>query len=379
MLIRHSEVTAYDALVSAIYVSIESEQPWVGPLEKLRVMLGANSTCIRISQKGAKARQHIFASGPNVSMAGLEDAQRFNPRELLPVELAVGETQMIDWGETASSVPFDEMLKVHDIAYLAVTCIEVIEGAQCTLNCCRGDGGEAFTNADMQLLTAVGRHFREAMRIRRSLTMARIISQFQTEALDSLGIAAFLVNRSGSHSPLNQTARYAIENRIGLKEFGAGLHAVNSNEDSRFQAAIRAAFQSEDGSGARALLFEPGDKGERLHVIVRPRVHQSLLHDKTEVSALVFLRVHEVVCRDDVKLLQQLFSFTATEAQLAVGLAKGLCLKKIEADLNIRHNTARAHLRSMFVKTDVGRQSQLVSLLTNSLVPLGRGEACSIQ
>lgn len=379
MLVRHSEVTAYDALVSAIYESIESDQPWLDPLEKLRVMLGANSTCIRISQKGAKPRQHLFASGPKVSMTGLEDAQRFNPRELLPIDLAVGEARMIDWGETASSAPFDEMLKEHDIAYLAVACIDVIDGAQCTLNCCRGDGGESFSNEEMQMVMAVGRHLREAMRIRRSLTRARILSQFQTEALDSLGIAAFLINRSGSHSLLNQTARFAIENGIGLKQFGAGLHAINANEDSTFQAAIRAAFQAEDGSGARALLFEPRDEGERLHVIVRPRVHQSLLHDKPEVSALVFLRVHEAVGRDDVKLLQQLFSFTATEAQLAVGIAKGLCLKKIEADLNIRHNTARAHLRSMFVKTDVSRQSQLVSLLTNSLVPLGRSQTHSIQ
>jgi len=127
------------------------------------------------------------------------------------------------------------------------------------------------------------------------------------------------------------------------------------------------------------MLFEQDDDGERLHVIVRPRVHQSLLYDKPEASALIFLRVHEVVGRDDVKLLQQLFSFTATEAQLAVGLAKGLCLKEIETNLNIRHNTARAHLRSMFVKTDVSRQSQLVSLLTNSLVPLGRTQVHALQ
>ena len=379
MLIRQSEVTAYDALVSAIYESIECEQPWLEPLEMLRVMLGGNSTCIRISQKGARPRQHIFASGPKVSTEGLEDAQRFNARELLPVELGVGEARMVNWDQVVSSAPFDEMLKEHDIAYLAVACIDVIDGAQCTLNCCRGTGSDPFSKEEMLLVMAAGRHFREAMRIRRELTRARILSQFQTEALDSLGIAAFLVNRSGSHSLLNQTARFAIENRIGLKQFRSGLHAIHANEDVTFQSAIRAAFQAEDGSGARALLFEPTDGRERLHVIVRPRVHQSLLHDKPEVSALVFLRVHEVVGRDDVKLLQQLFSFTATEAQLAVGLAKGLCLKEIEANLNIRHNTARAHLRSMFIKTDVGRQSQLVSLLTNSLVPLGRSQMHSIQ
>ena len=258
-------------------------------------------------------------------------------------------------------------------------CIDVIDGAQCTLNVCRGIGSQPFSQLEIDLVVAIGRHFREAMRIRRELTRAKILAQFQTEALDSLGIAAFLVSKSGGHFLLNRTAKFAIDNGIGLRQFGSGLRAVNEDEDSTFQAAIRAALHADDGSGARAMLFERHDDGERLHVIVRPRVHQSLLYDKTEVSALVFLRVHEVVGRDDVKLLQQLFSFTATEAQLAVGLAKGLCLKEIEANLNIRHNTARAHLRSMFVKTDVSRQSQLVSLLTNSLVPLGRSQMYSLQ
>ena len=379
MLIQQSKLEAYDALVSAIYGSVDSEQPWIAPLEQLRVMLDATSTCIRISQKGAKPRQHIFATGPSVSLEGLEDAQRFTPRELLPIDLGIGEAKAIDWSQVTSSASFHEMLKFHNISYLSVACIDVIDGAQCTLNVCRGTGSQPFSQLEIDLVVAVGRHFRVAMRIRRELTRAKILAQFQTEALDSLGIAAFLVSKSGGNFLLNRTAKFAIDNGIGLRQFGSGLRAVNEDEDSRFQAAIRAALHADDGSGARAMLFERHDDGERLHVIVRPRVHQSLLYDKTEVSALVFMRVHEVVGRDDVKLLQQLFSFTATEAQLAVGLAQGLCLKEIEANLNIRHNTARAHLRSMFVKTDVSRQSQLVSLLTNSLVPLGRSQMHSLQ
>ena len=379
MLVPQSKVKAYDALVSAIYGGIDSDQPWIAPLEKLRVMLDASSTCIRISQKDARPRQHIFATGPSVSLERLEAAQGFNPRELLPVDLNVGEAKVINWKEVPSSDSFHEMLTLHNISHLAAACVDQIDGAQCTLNCCRGAESEPFTQPEIDLILAVASHFREAMRIRRQLTRAKILAQFQNEALDSLGIAAFLVSKSGGHFLLNQTAQFAIDNGIGLRQSGNTLRAANDHEDSMFQTAIRTALHSEDGSGARAMLFEQDDDGERLHVIVRPRVHQSLLYDKPEASALIFLRVHEVVGRDDVKLLQQLFSFTATEAQLAVGLAKGLCLKEIETNLNIRHNTARAHLRSMFVKTDVSRQSQLVSLLTNSLVPLGRTQVHALQ
>jgi len=98
----------------------------------------------------------------------------------------------------------------------------------------------------------------------------------------------------------------------------------------------------------------------------------SLISDRAETCALVFLRRSSVADDADVDVLQQLFSFTRAEAKLALGLAKGKRLEEVESELNIRHNTARAHLRSMFVKADVNRQSELVHLLANSLAPLGR-------
>ena len=87
---------------------------------------------------------------------------------------------------------------------------------------------------------------------------------------------------------------------------------------------------------------------------------------------LVFVGRASVADDADLKVLQELFSFTPAEAKLALGLAKGLPLGDVESQLNIRHNTARAHLRSMFLKADVSRQSELVHLLANSLAPLGR-------
>jgi len=379
MLIEQARVEAYDAFVTAIYANVDRDNPWCEPLEMLRSLLKANVACIRISQKGSNPRQHLFAAGPKVTCESIEEWQRLNPRELLPIDLTVGDAQILDWGQMGNTGLYGAMLQRYDINSMATMCIDVIEGAQCTLNCARGFDMPPFDPLELELVKAAGRHFREAMRIRRELTRARIVSQFQTEALDSLGIAAFLVSKSGGHFLLNKTAQFAIENGLGLKKSGSGIHAVDEADDSAFQSAIRNALNSEDGSAARAMLLNRGDGADRLHVIVRPRVHPSYLYDRPETSALVFARINEIVCRDDIKLLQQLFSFTATEAQLAIGLAKGLCLKDIEAELNIRHNTARAHLRSMFVKADVARQSQLVSLLTSSLVPLGRDTGHSLQ
>jgi DNA-binding CsgD family transcriptional regulator len=55
------------------------------------------------------------------------------------------------------------------------------------------------------------------------------------------------------------------------------------------------------------------------------------------------------------------------EANLAVALASGRSLVDAADALGIAHNTARSHLRSIFAKTGVRRQSQLVHLLHGSV------------
>jgi len=379
MQIELTTAETYDELVASIYRSVDQDLPWSDSLELLRRILRANVACIRLSQKGSKPHQHLFAAGPMATTDAIEEWKACTPGELLPIDVPTGTTQVVDWHDIRRSGAFGEMLERYDVGVMVVMCVDNTDGVQCTLNCARGAEMSTFTAEELKLVRAVGRHFKEAIRIRREITRARIVSQFQTEALDSLGIAAFLISESGGHFLLNRTAEFAIDNHIGLKRTGIGIQAVDDAENTSFQAAVRSVLRSGDTGRARAMLINRGYGGDRMHVIVRPRTHPSFLCDISETSALVFMRVNEIVRRDDIRMLQQLFSFTVTEAQLAIGLAKGLCLKDIEAELNIRHNTARAHLRSMFVKADVSRQSQLVSLLTSSLVPLGRDDRPSLQ
>lgn len=67
-----------------------------------------------------------------------------------------------------------------------------------------------------------------------------------------------------------------------------------------------------------------------------------------------------------VKLAQQLFELTPAETSLAIQLANGLSFDEAAQALSIRLNTARAHLRSIFSKTGVRRQTELVRLFLNS-------------
>ena len=84
---------------------------------------------------------------------------------------------------------------------------------------------------------------------------------------------------------------------------------------------------------------------------------------------MVFLRDPEHKSQASPDVIQSLFELTPAEASLALLLADGMTLEEAADDLNIRKNTARAHLRSIFSKTGVTRQTALVRLLLGSITP----------
>jgi DNA-binding CsgD family transcriptional regulator len=69
-------------------------------------------------------------------------------------------------------------------------------------------------------------------------------------------------------------------------------------------------------------------------------------------------------------VLRRLYDLTRAEARLALLMANGLTLEDAGDQLGIRRNTVRAHLRSIFSKMGVTRQTELIRLVSNSVVEL---------
>src|SRR5690606_6751904 len=88
---------------------------------------------------------------------------------------------------------------------------------------------------------------------------------------------------------------------------------------------------------------------------------------------MVYIRDAVGKSQVDNRVAKDLFNFTSAETVLALQLANGLSLEEAAEKLGIMRNTARAHLRAIFSKTGVRRQAELVRVMLNSVVSLGRG------
>lgn len=366
------EFVCSEQIVAAVYQNIDGDEPWAKALEELRLALGANHTVLRIVPRAGKQRETHITSGANVNAESVAEWEDCFARQGYPCRPRYGEAVTFNWRDLVPLNPVFAGLVTAGCSWTLAYSFESSAEGECMLIASRDDSKPSFSIPEKELIMAAGLHFQRAFRLRLQILNGRLVSDFQAAALDRLAIAGFMVNESRCTLPLNPRASLFIEERNGLKISNGMLHAINEQDDRSLQAAIRSILgQQENAAGIRGLSIRRASGKRDIGVVVSAQEFRCPRSGRQERVALIFVRDPQSVSDPSISLMQQLFAFTRTEALVAVRLAKGLRLEDIEQELNIRHNTARAHLRSMFSKAEVHRQSQLVHLLANCVAGLG--------
>jgi DNA-binding CsgD family transcriptional regulator len=130
--------------------------------------------------------------------------------------------------------------------------------------------------------------------------------------------------------------------------------------------------------GVAVSIHRPSGK-RPLTVCVRPAPVVREVDEAATPAALVFILDPERPAEAPQADLHQLYGLTAAESNLANCLMQGKTLNESCEQLGIRHSTGRMHLRNLFSKTGVRRQSELVGLLfkNHGLVSTHRDHARS--
>jgi DNA-binding CsgD family transcriptional regulator len=172
----------------------------------------------------------------------------------------------------------------------------------------------------------------------------------------------------------NLAADEILRERDGLRVAGGTVVCDNSCENRELQRLVRQALNSPYGSPAavtEAVAVSRRDGRSRLGVLVRAVPLGALSEGQHRPAVALFIRDSERGSQPSQATLMQLFELTPAEALLALELAGGATLDEAAETLGIRRNTARAHLRSIFAKVGVTRQTMLVRAILNSVASLG--------
>lgn len=187
------------------------------------------------------------------------------------------------------------------------------------------------------------------------------------EVLDLLSIGLVVCNAAGQLLVANRSAEEILRTRDGLElDSDGALCAIRACGQSSALAG-KAGSRGELGAGDAAFTIQRASGKRALTVVVRSIKDEPTTGDCALPAALVLILDSTLSVKTTESELHQLYGLTATEARLANLLTEGKALQDCCRELGISRSTACTHLRRLFKKTRVRRQSELVSLLLKSI------------
>ena len=181
------------------------------------------------------------------------------------------------------------------------------------------------------------------------------------DAFESAGRAVLAVDRFGTVRRASPSAENLLVGALQLRN--GRLRAADFLVDSRLQALVAAALAF-DPWRSRPMPGPISVPRVRATSIVvdafpMPRDYQTLL---TDVSALVVMREAEPpsISRE----LKSEFGLTDREVEVVLVVARERNVRTVADLLNISEKTVRTHLHTIFAKTDMKKQADLVALVS---------------
>jgi DNA-binding CsgD family transcriptional regulator len=230
-----------------------------------------------------------------------------------------------------------------------------------------------FSDEEQALCAMLVPHLVRAVRLSSRLRLTESELSFYAKALDRMLVGAVILDEKGHLLRATATAEAILGGRDGIRILGGRPHAEAPGEDRELQQIIRQALAAGTGeeAPARAISLTRPSGARNLGVVVQPIRQSDILAGPGRAAVALFIRDPERSAEIESEVLGRLFDFTPAEAAIARCFADGMSLERAASELDISRNTVRAHLRSIFSKSGISRQTELVRLLLNSAAVLG--------
>ena len=223
-----------------------------------------------------------------------------------------------------------------------------------------------FIDRHQEMMRILIPHTQRVLQIHERLGGLRSASAAARDAVEILPYGVVLLDAQGCVLDLNAEARRIVSSRDGLSIDRKQLRASTPKTTERFRRLIASALAT-----GRITRAEPGGvmacPRPSLHhpyaILVTPLGRSQRAAFGNRPAAAVFITDPEGQPRGKADALRHVFGLTAREACLTSPLSEGHSIDAIAGILTMSRETARVHLKHVYVKTGVKRQAALVRLV----------------
>jgi DNA-binding CsgD family transcriptional regulator len=262
---------------------------------------------------------------------------------------------------------YTEFLRPRGLGWYAGTAIRLPTGGTAMFSIEKAYRKGPVQQQEVQLLDSLRPHLVRSVALAANAALLRV--QTVIAALRHAGMAAAVLRRDGSvveaHDYFLRSGPAVLITRSSKISFSSDT-AQKTLHDS-----LAAAARDPASHDPQPIVVSNADPGGALVAHIIPMVqfrHDVFLGSTSFLVVTSFEKKH----LPDERLFMQLFQLTPTEARVVGRLLQGESVKEIARAQDVATNTIRMQLKSVFAKTGVNRQAQLVSLLAMHGSRLGR-------
>ncbi len=333
------------------------------PLDALRDVLSASYTLLFDERVDDRQVEQAVVDGAGKGY-GLRlqsaAAERMLPGWLRDIDegLVVDRAALVRDRDFSKSAFFDYVIRPEGRFHCLIATPYVTPTRRYHLIVGRPQRHEEFGQADISILSALLPYVARLISLTNDAAVARSAADTLASAFDRLSNNVVILSDRKEVEFTNAGAKRLLALRDGLHVEKATLHCADMASTILLARAI-AAVQSRCGPEEASVHLPRPSGRPPLHAQIHRMPAGPLSHDGRHRAMLIV----EQTAPDHVVegwSAGKHYGLTARELDLAVTLAKGRDLRTSALTLGISYQTARSHLRSVFAKTDIHRQSDLI-------------------
>ena len=209
-------------------------------------------------------------------------------------------------------------------------------------------------------------HVQRAIDIGQQLGTWKCLAGITADVLDRLSHGVILLDEKQHVLKVNTCAEHLLRGQYPITVRQGQLAAREPTIQRELQRLIGqcVATSQQDGTSVGGLINMPyGPNGAAIHVLVCPMRIAAGRLDVRPPAAVVFLHDPMAAKNIDEQTIRGGFGLTVAESRLAALLVAGSSIQQASTQLGLSLNTVRTQLKSVFAKTGVNRQAELLRAL----------------
>lgn len=379
----------YDLLISAIYQGPLDDTPWQGFLALLSSQLNAFAVSL-VLRPPSSSDSGLILNFQRPDAGDVSDAHLADPEDwqasayrkqffaLDPfVNLAIGEVvtlaELLPAADMAKSEYFTQYLKPAGVFQIIGADTREPDGLVACLRACRGEQDPEFNQQDKGLIATIMSHLKRAVQLHARINHIESERNLYAHAVGRMAVGSIILDENCKVLSTNAVATQLLAEKDGLRLVQQSLQIHHQEQAREFQQLFANVLNQDSNTAAMAealRVTRPSGRAD-LGLVIRPVPTSQWFEGQSGPSVAVFISDPEQQHQTSQQIITRLFGFTPAEAALSMLLAKGLSLAHASEKQAVSQHTARAQLKSIFAKTGVSRQAELVRLIVKSVANLG--------